>query len=285
MKTILAPTDLSARSDIALRRAVKLAAEHGAHLNVTHVIDDAAPADLRDEIRKSAEKTLEARIAALSGDVPYTLWLSEGDPIADILTHISDTSPDLVVMGLHRPRSFLDVLHETTVQRVTRLSPATVLMVASDRLLPYQSVLAATDFSPASTAAIHAAHKLSPGAPITPIHAFEVPHTGMLPRAGQGGDVLRKSFHADAVAANRAWRTGMELPETCTDTTFIEGSPLHALLTEGPVSEATLIALGAHGRVGQQRALLGSTATDLMRRPPCDMLIARPHAKLAHSGV
>ena len=37
-----------------------------------------------------------------------------------------------------------------------------------------------------------------------------------------------------------------------------------------------LIAVGAHGRVGAARAILGSLATDLMRDPPCDLLIARP---------
>ena len=40
--------------------------------------------------------------------------------------------------------------------------------------------------------------------------------------------------------------------------------------------QADLIAVGAHGRVGAGRAILGSVSTDLMRDPPCDLLIARP---------
>lgn len=159
--SILAPTDLSARSDLALRRAFKLAAQHGASITICHMIDDAAPYDLHDEMRKSAEKTLSSFAQTLKGDVPTNIKVDHGDPTADILSHISDLAPDLVVMGTHRTRPFLDALRETTVQRIARLTTCPVLMVADTDTHDYKRIVAAIDFSPAATAALSTAHRLA----------------------------------------------------------------------------------------------------------------------------
>ena len=52
MKKFLMATDLSARSERALERAVSLARNHCAKLTVVHVVDEALPASLAETLEK-----------------------------------------------------------------------------------------------------------------------------------------------------------------------------------------------------------------------------------------
>ena len=274
--TLLATTDLSARSDLALRRAMRLARERGARLIVAHVVDDAPPPAIAEAHRDAARATLERFLESLSDGVETELIVAFGDPTADIVALVETRRPDLLVMGTHRTRPFLDALRETTAQRIVRLTECPVLMVRDRDDHDYAHVIAATDFSPGSSAAIRLAADLSPGARITPVHAFHVPYSGLVATTPEGANEVEKSFRIEAVEQEARWRDREVLPEGLGPTTIQPGSVLQVLEAEVRRTGATLVTAGAHGRVGGIRAILGSVATDLLRMPPCDVLIARP---------
>ena len=274
--SFIVATDLSARSDLAIRRATWLAERHGARLILCHIVDDAAPPDIAAAARDAALSALARFTGSLSDKVDFEIRVEIGDPTADILALVAAEAPDLLILGTHRPRPFLDALRETTAQRIVRLSGCPVLMVADRVDHAYDHVLAATDFSPAATSAITLAHHLSPEAPITPVHAFHVPYTGLMTYGGQGIDDVTASFRLEATEEDTRWRDATALPDTCRPTVIAPGSVTQVLAGQLVATGASLITAGAHGRVGQGRALLGSVATDLLRQPPCDVLIARP---------
>ena len=274
--TYLAATDMSPRSDLALRRAAWLADRHGARVIVAHVVDDAAPMEIAASLRDAAHAALERFTASLSGNVSFDIRVDFGDPTADIVALVAAEAPDLLIMGTHRPRPFLDALRETTVQRIVRLTASPVLMVADRVDHAYDHVVAASDFSPASAAAIHLAHQIAPEAGITPVHAFHVPYSGLMAYGGQGIDDVTASFQLEAVEDDARWRDSTPLPPTCHPSVIAPGSVAQVLADQIKATGATLVTAGAHGRVGQGRAILGSVATDLLRMPPCDVLIARP---------
>ncbi len=273
---ILVATDLSARSDRAVRRGVDLAARHKAGLSVLSIVDDAGPEALTAQMVTSAETELRRFLASLPGGDAHALRVMAGDPTADLIEQVRAARPDLLVLGRHRDRPFLDLIHETTAGRLARLTPCPVLVVRDRVDHAYDRVLAATDFSPAAAAAISLAHDLAPGAAIDPVHAFHVPYDGVLSRVGGGTSDIEDSFRAEAAEADATWRARHALPETCGATRILPGSALEVLGTQARETGATLICAGAHGRVGQGRPLLGSVVTDLMRFGPCDLLIARP---------
>ena len=271
---ILVATDMSARSDRAVRRGVELAARHNAAVSVLSIVDDAGPEALTAQMVASVTAELRRFVASLPGGDAHEVIVGAGDPTAALIERVRTMGPDLLVLGRHRERPFLDTIHETTAGRLVRLTACPVLMV-SDRVdHPYDRVLAATDFSPAASAAITLAHDLAPQAGIDPVHAFHVPYDGVLSRVGGGGDIAA-SFRAEAEEADATWRARHVLPGICGRTRILPGSPLEVLSTETRATGAALICAGAHGRVGQGRPILGSVATDLMRFPPCDLLIAR----------
>jgi len=72
MKRILMATDLSARSDRALQRAVMLAHEFAAQLKIVHVVDES----LLEAITLQQEAAARAAIAAQVAALPLATGLS-----------------------------------------------------------------------------------------------------------------------------------------------------------------------------------------------------------------
>ncbi len=276
LNSILVATDMSARSELALQRARKLAEANNAKLTVCHIVDDAPAAEICELQRDAAERSLARFMGTLSETGGSELIVVTGDPTGTLLELIETAEPDLLVMGTHRQRAFLDALRETTAQRVARLTTCPVLIVTGRDDHDYDAVVAATDFSPAAAAAIRLAERLSPGVQITPVHAFHVPYHGLMSASGQDMNAMERAELRDAMKEDAHWREMEVLPESCAETVVTSGSVFQVLHSQINSLDATLIVAGAHGRVGQGRAMLGSIATDLMRMPPCDVLIARP---------
>ncbi|MDX1781907.1 MAG: universal stress protein [Thalassovita sp.] len=275
--TIIAATDLSDRSDHALRRGFAIARAHKARLVVFSVIDDAVPLPIVRDITDAAKKSLETFAQAIGDGVEYEVRVLRGDPTGDIIACVDREKADLLIMGPHRDRSFLDLVRETTAQRITRLTQVPVLLAADRDERPYETIILGADFSPNSTAGAGLAAVLAPGARIRPVHALQVPYRGMLAQTGNADELLR-SFSKEPIQNDAHWRDISDLPEGLADTEIVEGSAASVLGDVARREDAHLIVVGAHGRVGQHRAILGSVASDLMRNPPCDVLIVRHRA-------
>lgn len=275
-KHILVATDLSPRSDRAVRRAAKLAQAHGARLTLLHVLDDAVPDDLLAPMQERATAHLERFAASVADGVDYTTLPCIGDPVTTLLEMVQDQDPSLLVIGAHRARRILDALRETTAQRIVRLVDCPVLMVSDADDHDYATILAATDFSPSATEALNLGHMLAPLAHVIPVHALHLSYGGLAGQSETGQQALHAELLSEAQAADATWRAQNALPVTMAATRFPDGGPWVTLKHATEETKADLITVGAHGRPGAHRAFLGSLATDLLRDPPCDILVARP---------
>lgn len=275
-KHILVATDLSPRSDRAVRRAADLARLHQARLTLLHVLDDAMPDDLLTQTQQRTTEHLTRFAASVASGVDHAVLPCIGDPLTTLLEMVQDQDPSLLVIGTHRRRPLLDALRETTAQRIVRLVDCNVLMVKDPDDHPYGTILAATDFSPAATAALNLGHMLAPLARVTPVHALHLAYAGLAGHSDAAKQALHAEILAEAQAADAAWRAKNALPVTMAQTQFPEGGPWVTLKQAAETARADLITVGAHGRPGAHRAFLGSLASDLLRDPPCDILVARP---------
>ena len=276
LNKILVATDMSPRSDRAVRRAFDLGRAHDVPVTVLTVLDDAMPPDLTDLLHAKAELQLDQFAASVADGHAHDVTIRVGDPTEIILEAAQNDPRCLLVMGVHRPRPFLDALRETTMQRIVRRTANPVLLVKDAVDHSYAKVGAACDFSPASTASLRLALTLAPTARARLIHALHVPYAGMLGNTTSAADDLTTAFHKEAAQHDAAWRASESLPDAAGDTEIIVGSPYPLLRGLAEAGDVDLIAVGAHGRVGSARAILGSLSMDLMRDPPCDVLIARP---------
>ncbi|MDH3262397.1 MAG: universal stress protein [Paracoccaceae bacterium] len=274
MKKILVATDLSERSDRAVRRALRLAALSGAECHVLFVVDDSLPQDIAQTLLKDAGLRLRRFLdAAPGGGAAAQDTAVLGDPITTVCDKAAELGADLVVLGLHRPRPFLDALRETTMERLVRLLRLPVLLVRDPADHDYQSVLAAVSFSPACAAALRAARWVAPSARISAFHANLIPFAGF---TGEGpGSATARQMAREAEAACEEWAGSEALPADLAEVEIVTGSLGQVFERQLRTTGADLVALGAHTRSVYLASSLGSFAAELIRNPPTDLLIAR----------
>ncbi|MCG8444061.1 MAG: universal stress protein [Caulobacterales bacterium] len=280
--TILVASDLSARSDRALERAVALAVEHDSRLVVTHVLDDELPAAAQDRMAVAAKDEIGASLAKADcpGGLDCAIDIRRGADHRDILRAAEACEADLVVLGVHRNETAGKPFTGTTVERAIRQGRRPILVV-SDRVRgPYDSVVIGTDFSVFSRFAIRAAAAVAPSASLHLAHAFLVPFAGF-----QGGPEIRRGLREDFEAElGRVVEQEMDaLVSNARD--GAQTRPIEKIVRHGEARVvlraevervgAQLIVVGTHGRVGIAHALLGSVAENILTQPPCDVLVVK----------
>lgn len=280
MRSLLAATDLSSRSDRALRRAGLLAGASGAGLTILHVVDDDQPEAMVEAEIRDAERVLADEASALGAacGVAPVVTIRSGHPADRIAREAEAGGHDLVVMGAHRRRVLADVFVGTTVERVVRTGRQPVLMANGPASTAYRSVAVGLDFSPDSDRALAAAAGLGLlAAPrLTLIHAAPLDATGLMAFAGASADAVQDHLsraRAEAAAALRARRDGLDLPATTTASVEIRaGDPARVVADCAAQAGADLLVIGTRGAGGLSRLLLGSVAETLLRTMQIDVL-------------
>jgi nucleotide-binding universal stress UspA family protein len=280
MKNILVASDLSARSDRALARAVMLGRQHGSRLTVLHVVDEDLPAAIADRQVEDAQRVLRTTLASVpdAGAVSSDVRVVVGEHYQSIIAQTEELDVDLVVVGQHRKDVLLNLFRGSTGERVVRFGTRPVLIVKSAATHNYLSILAAIDFSVPCSRAIETAAKLAPDADIKLVHAFDIPFRGLL-FGGSSMDQLAKKhqrqFQETVEAQTRTFLDTLSVPVALRQVIAREGMPEEVILQVAGETRCDLLALGTHGRSGLGRALLGSVAESLIARAPCDVLAVR----------
>ena len=137
---ILVASDLTARSDRAMARAVLLARQLDAELRIVHIVDDELPADFRAHSVDWSRRMLsqEAGRLAQEDSRRVSIEMFEGDPNVDIVRLADPSSIDLLVLGVHgRSPTLAKPFPETMGGRVSSSSLVAALLVTREATEPY----------------------------------------------------------------------------------------------------------------------------------------------------
>lgn len=283
--SILAATDFSVDGNNAVRRAARLAHEHGARLHVLHVLraDGCQPLrewfsptidiDLKGAQARAALRRVATEILG-AYDVAATVEAVVGDPFATLLRQAAQA--DLVVLG-RRGHSRLDtLLIGRTADRLIRTCQAPVLVVRKGAEAPYRRVLMPVDFADGSDPVWLSAAALASQARVLVFHATDGVHGSRLRRAAVDEAVIRALRARDASAAcARMRRIAARLGLDRAQWSFSAGPgpAAPAALERAKAMEADLIVAGKQGRSTLGGFLLGSVSGSVLAGAGCDMLI------------
>ena len=279
MRRILVATDLSTRSDRALRRASLIAGQCGGALTLVHVVDDDQPDYLIEGQRQAAVQLLTdtAKTIAEVDRIATDVLVTTGDAFAGILAAAENADPDMIVVGPHR-RQFLDTFVGTTAERTIRRSRHPVLMANAVPSGPYSHSLFAVDFDDASRAAMDAAQKLGvlDQTDVVALHLFDAPAAGMMKRAMEAPRAI--DHYVDGQEQRVAGRLKSLLEQTglAGARQILRprlGSPAGAILSCAEEQGADLIVVGTNQRKGVKRLLLGSIAQEVLLDAERDVLV------------
>ena len=245
IRRILSPTDFSASSSRAFDHAMTVAAWYEAALTVLHVLPD-KPA---------------SEIVAAAGELPA----------------------DLVVMGTHGRGGFRRLVLGSVAESVLRTAPCPVLTVpphAPDHPGPMflKRLLCATDFSPASEAAVRYAVSLAEEAQACLLLVHVLDRTRSAGTLGPDGAEVDPEADIEQAARAQLRRTlPPEARDWCLPVEIVTcGKVAPEILRLAREREAGLIVMGVHGRSLLDPMALGSATHTVVREATCPVLTVRP---------
>jgi nucleotide-binding universal stress UspA family protein len=297
---ILCPVDFSELSGPALERAVRLGNWFDARVEVLHVISfvpcvmpgSMGPFHCPDPLevtltkRRQAARSIADLVAPFLDDrVPIATKVLEGDPSRMIQEEAEALPADLLVIGTHGRSGFEQLLRGSVTEKEMRRAPCPVLTVGHVSPHPprgplFRRILCASDLTQASEQTLDMAFFLATenGAQITLLHVIDTPPGDTwagfrvaLPEVGP----LRHEFVAKA-RAELLKTVPDSARNLCEVTERVEtGAPWSEILRVAHQMDADLIVMGAHSRGAMGRMFLGSTASKVVRRATCPVLLNR----------
>jgi nucleotide-binding universal stress UspA family protein len=139
-------------------------------------------------------------------------------------------------------------------------------------MLPFKTILFATDFSSTSDVAFTVAAALARDyrARVVALHVIEPVRAGFSEFNSYVGPEEDKGWALDKLHAIKS-----PSPHVTIEYRLLEGDPA-ALISEAAAElKADLVVMGTHGRTGFTRLVMGSVAENVLRRAPCPVLTVR----------
>jgi len=291
---ILLATDLSARCDRALERALWLAADWQAQLVILHVFKESHDPflALREQSLPSWRRPADAVSIAkqrirqgLRADVQdavdkASVRVEEGDRAELIEGTAVAEGCGLIITGIAREVPFArqPVMLGSTVAWLLRHATLPILIVRNRARTSYRHVLVATDLSDISRYAVWTALRLFPSQTLRLLHAFQVPYSGLVSDPGDYEKSYREMLDRNLDAFLQSMTLSRELRSRIRP--LIErGSPESLISQYVHDHDADLVVLGTHGRGAMLESLIGSTAKKVLATLGCDALVVRENAR------
>jgi nucleotide-binding universal stress UspA family protein len=277
---ILVPVDGSAASNAALPLARTVARETGASITLMRVVQPDDRASFKDGA--ATLKRISAEVA--ESGVHVEAVTRESDDVAHaILRQSRDQSADLVIMRTHGRAGVERAVLGSVTQRVLAESGVPVMLMrpGGRRLGHIRKLLVPIDGSPGGSLALGTAVQLaqSTGAAIKLLEVA-VPVATWL----YAGDVYGTMAYYDpawdeeALASAQSYVEGMvsrlraanvEADGEARQERFVA----EAIVDAAAKTDADLIVMSTRALTGPARALLGSTADEVVRRAQCPVLL------------
>jgi nucleotide-binding universal stress UspA family protein len=295
---VLAPTDLSAGAEGAVRWAAVIANRLGAELVLLHIVDlnisalrapTSSVVQVYELLRQDAIDTAQKALADLAARFPEARTeIREGSPRFEITEAALSLSADLVVMGTHGRTGLKRLWFGSVAEHVVHRSPVPVMTVrqreGDDSEPAIQHVLAPVDFSDASRAALPWAGLLARafGARLTLLHVVETTREALLELPQEVATTPRP--RGDLIHAYLERKARLELDaltaefpgcESALRSGPMSGLPREEILRAAADLGASTIVMGTHGRTGLARIAFGSVAAHVVRHSRIPVLTVR----------
>ena len=289
IRQILCPVDRSETSARALDYALMLAGWYRAAVtafeviwvNVPPVSATSQPVLSPKQLETFADDLQRFVAARTPADALVHTKIGHGPVVRAIRQEARDLPADLIVMGTHGQGGFERFLLGSVTEKILRTVTCPVLTIppaAPDVpavSAPFQSILCAVDFSPASLRALEYALLLAQesGKRLTLLHVFDWDEDRLV-HDDRATREIRQEHRAEILVRLRALAPA-DVREwcDCREMTAI-GRPHEQVVLAAAGEKADLIVMGAHGRRAST-LLLGSTTNQVVRHATCPVLTIR----------
>ena len=280
LSLILHPLDYSAGVKPALARALALAKWHEADLHVLHVRSRRRGSDGEEAAHARLREFVDARNP---DGVKFETVILAGDPVAAVADYARHKSPDLLVVDKHGRRASKLWRAGVFAKELARLVASPTLTVpdnhdganaTADAM--FREILCATDFSPASIAALKQGLVLAQqsGGRLTVLHVLDgFPYETVY--SGSPAFRLIDEYRGRVAQVSRQLRNAIpqEALNWCdVQTRVVSGVPHRAILSTALGIKPDLIVMGLPARSALDIVFMGSTTSPVLRGAQCPVL-------------
>jgi nucleotide-binding universal stress UspA family protein len=291
---VLAATDLSTASDHVLRSAASVAAATGATLHVIHAFDFSSPVYMGRRLdRATFQGRIAAAEAALDAQIARTVPAEVAVGMRRVEVYAAHRAiaeqaealrAELVVVGAHTHQgSHLGVLGSTT-DRLIRTLRVPCLVVRSELGVPLHRVVVPLDLSEPARAGLEIgvrwAASLGERCGDLPLPETEVAVVHVVPQLFAVADApfdqatVPPGLNREVDAAVRA--AGQPGNVMVREHVIWNDRPAGGIVSWAWRERADLLVLATHGHGPVKRGLIGGTASSVVRRAPCPVLLIPP---------
>ena len=279
---LLCATDLTARSDGALRRTALLAQAMNADVMLVHAVDDSQSGRrLRMEVNRAKVHAMTQAERVIPHAIDRVEFVVRLGKRLQVLTSMArEWEPDLIVMAAPRRTRLQDVFG-TTAERLTIAARRPLLLANSPAQAPHGRVVLASDLSGTSAYAARTAAEMGLLANTRTwvVHAFDPAYPGLVAADERTERVIEEH--------RRRWRYDVrrellrQLEQAGIDHDGVQLSaqaaePMDAIERLVERVQPDLLVIGVSRWVALKRMLIGSVSHQLFQRIQCDMLAVPP---------
>lgn len=267
-QTIFLTTDLTARGDRPMDRAIQLAKARGAKLIVCHVLEKG-----RHDSAAIEAASAEIELDLSSYNIEAEIIIERGNVVSQIIDNAAASNAAMIVAGVARIGRLGDLVMGTQLERIIHHSPLPVLIAKNRATAQYERLVAASDFSPPSAYAIEQGCALFPKLQAHIINAFHVPFEGFL-----HSESVTEEFRTEQHLQITKFMEHLKLsPDVRKSLTYsVEYGDTCSVVMQALKNRHTdLAVIGTHGTSGFRANMMGSMARALITYLPCDILAVR----------
>jgi nucleotide-binding universal stress UspA family protein len=292
--SILVATDLSPASQAAVRMSARLADACEEDLTIAHFLDVppsaswAVDAEMREALVEEAREKTESELATFvqqtfaATDAPemtVDVRVETVAPDPGIVDLADEQEASLIVVGATGRGALAETLLGSTAEDVVRRADRPVLVVPPDQPPePFEHVVAPVDLTDCSRRSLRTAMSFAQAdeASLEVIYGCMPPGANVSVFQPMSAPYDRQDLLAEHQRRFDSFVDEFDLEDLEAYTRFQSGGPIEVIMETVDDVEADLIVMGTHGRRGLERLFLGSTATKILRRMPCAVMVVPP---------
>ncbi len=292
-KRILVATDFSEYSKVALDLCLGASKCMKTKLYVLHTIEK-FPHDYVHLLSSTThsnmkQKLEEEAMGKIKAMLPKELLESEnivpivrfGKPFLEIIKIAKEKDVDLMVIGTHGRAGVDRVILGSVAERVVRKAGCSVMVVRSKKYVGFKRIIVPIDFSDCSRKALeHAtATARAHNSKLTILHVYEESFIEPYVRAAnseeEAEEIIKEIEQVNESKYDEFLNT-IDLSGVEYEKLLKKGIPETEIVAIAMEQQANLIVMGTHGRSGIKHILVGSTAEEVVRNVPCDIIVVKP---------
>lgn len=285
LKSILLATDFRSVNEDTLDAVAHLALAFGSQVSLLHVTQD-IPLSIQQSGERKIDTFLLQPASQYLAQKHVTIAQSiikSGPVVSTIIDIAQDWDVDLIVIGAGetvKPNGFLI---GATAEAVIAQAPQPVLAVRpGNPALQFKNILCPVDQSNTSARGLRNAVRLAKVYGGEIIVLTVIPEVSWLTAAVETGEFVdAKAEHAAQwVQEYECFLTKIDFSGVAWKREIRDGAPHEQIAAAAKEHEVDLIMMGATGRSGLVRVLLGSTTQRLLCELPCSLLTIKQESML-----